>query len=82
MNLKAAMWVNAYLAGQQCGVNPQNIDCVLKFRDDRRFRLDGKVSGGGRFVGEADQWSHPSRQKPIAKRKILERTWTDRKSVV
>jgi len=69
-------YYNPYQAGQECGVREHYIDCVLKFRDDGRFKQDGSVQNTGRFSGGANQWSHPARPKPIAKRRIYERHWT------
>ena len=69
-------YFNQYQAGQECGVRDHNIDCVLKFRDDGRFRQDGSVAYTGIYSGGANQYWHPGRPKPIAKRKINEHHWT------
>jgi len=69
-------YFNSNQAGDECGVRAHNINCVLKFRDDGRFRSDGFVQSAGRFNSGANQWSHPAKPKPIAKRKIYERHWT------
>lgn len=62
-------------AGQQLGVMPHNIDCVLKFNDDGRYKMLQDVPGTGRFAGGGNQYQHPFRPKPIAIRKISERFW-------
>ena len=68
-------YLNAQHAGQSLGVMAHNIDCVLKFADDGMFKSSGIVPGTGRFIGGGNQYEHPLRPKPIAIRKITERTW-------
>jgi hypothetical protein len=68
-------YFNAFEAGQALGVRTHNIDCVLKFKDDGMFRACETVPGTGRFTGGGNQYKHPSRPKPLAYRKITERTW-------
>lgn len=63
------------VAGQALGVMAHNIDTVLRFKDDGRFKSAGYVPSTGRFVGGGKQYAHPERPKPIAKRKIWEKTW-------
>jgi len=62
-------------AGQSLGVMPGNINCVLKFRDDGRFKSVGIVDNSNRFAGGGNQYQHPGRPKPIAKRKIGHKNW-------
>jgi hypothetical protein len=71
-------YFNAHEAGQAVGVMPHYIDCVLLFSDDGLFRPfnEPMVPSTGRFTGGATQYQHPSRPKPIAKRKINELNWT------
>ncbi|MEZ5009411.1 MAG: hypothetical protein R2728_05150 [Chitinophagales bacterium] len=66
---------NAEEAGQQLGVMPHNIDCVLKFRNDGFFQRLENVPSTGRFKGGGDQYQHPARPKPIAMRKINGNQW-------
>lgn len=62
-------------AGQSLGVMPNNINCVLKFKDDGLFKTAGIVPTTNRFTGGGIQFSHPLRPKPIASRKISDRSW-------
>jgi hypothetical protein len=64
------------LAGQALGVMPDNIDCVLKFVDDGRFReYHERVPSTNRFTGGGRQFGHSGRPKPVAVRGIRSRTW-------
>ncbi len=71
-------YFSATTAGQELGVMAHNIDCVLKFSDDGSFKPahPGAVPATGRFTGGGNQYQHPLRLKPIAKRKIGDRNWT------
>lgn len=71
----ATEYYSSYEAGQKLGVMAHNIDCVLKFRDDGRFKQVSDVPSTGRFSGGGIQYQHPGRPKPIAIRKISERSW-------
>ena len=66
---------NSFEAGQNLGVMPHNIDCVLKFKDDGFFKQLQDVPSTGRFSGGGNQYQHPYRPKPIAFRKINDRAW-------
>ena len=68
-------YFNAYEAGPALGVMPHNINCVLKFKDDGLFKNMGIVPYTGRLDGGGIQYSHPMRPKPIAMRKISNRSW-------
>lgn len=68
-------YYNEYQAGQALGVMAHNIDCVLKFSDDGLFKICEEVPTTGRFMGGGIQYLHPFRPKPIAFRKIGERSW-------
>lgn len=67
-------YYSSYQTGQSLGLMAHNIDCVLKFRDDDRFKACNDVPTTGRFIGGGNQYQHPLRPKPIAVRKITERT--------
>lgn len=68
-------YYSPFQAGQELGVMPHNIECVLKFKDDGLFRRYEDVLATGRFIGGGNQYQHPGRPKPIAVRKINERNW-------
>jgi hypothetical protein len=70
-----AEYFDHYVAGQEIGVAPHNIECVLKFRDDGQFRRQNPVSDTVRFRGGGSDYLHPLRIRPIAKRRIKERSW-------
>lgn len=71
-------YFNALQAGERLGVAPHNIEVVLKFEDDGQFRRgpDVAANSGRGFIGGASQYSHSGRPKPVAVRKIKERSWT------
>ena len=73
-------YYNSIEAGNGVGVMPHNIDCVLLFKDDGLFKLFNEPlvpRTGLYYIGEgAPQYWHPLGVKPIAKRKIHDRTWT------
>ncbi len=71
-------YYDSITAGQAVGVMPHNIDCVLLFQDDGKFRpyYQPVVAYSGRFSGGATQFEHPSNPRPVSKRKINSRTWT------
>lgn len=69
-------YYDANTAGQKLGIMPHNINCVLKFRDDGRFRRVEDVPSSNRFYGGGTQFKHPSSPKPVEKRRISERNWT------
>jgi hypothetical protein len=69
-------YYNAFHAGQELGVMPHNINCVLKFIDDGLFeRFYEDVPATPRFFGGGNQYLHPHRPKPIEVRKINEQVW-------
>ena len=68
-------YFNSTTAGQQLGVMAHNINYVLKFNDDGKYKMLHVVPGTGRFSGGGNQYQHPFRPKPIAIRKINERNW-------
>jgi hypothetical protein len=70
-------YYNADEAGQALGVMAHNIDCVLKFSDDEQFKRYSDVPATGRFTGGGNQYQHPERLKPIAKRSIGSRNWIE-----
>ena len=70
-------YFDANEAGQALGVMAHNIDCALKFADDGKFKRYADVPSTGRFTGGGNQYQHPERLKPIAKRSITSRNWID-----
>jgi hypothetical protein len=76
-NFTTNQYYTAHEAGNGLCIQPHYIDCVLLFRDDGNYKYRGIVdSGKGGLPGGGTQYEHPSRPKPIAKRKISERDWT------
>lgn len=69
---------SAHEAGRALGVATPNIDVVLKFNDDVRFKQGPAVAENMSrgFVGGASQYEHPGRPKPVAFRKISDKNWT------
>jgi hypothetical protein len=74
-NFTSTEYFSAWQAGNELGINPHNIDCVLKFTDDGKFIKKGNVQSSNRFSCGGIQYEHPSRPKPVAMRKIAEKTW-------
>ncbi len=72
------VYFSAHQAGRELGVATDNIEVVLKFTNDSRFKSgqDVAVNLSRGFVGGASQYSHPGRPKPVAQRKITEKNWT------
>lgn len=70
-------YFDANVAGQALGVMPHYIDCVLKFEDDGKFKRYSDVPSTGRFTGGGNQYQHPERLKPIAKRSIKSKNWIE-----
>jgi hypothetical protein len=69
-------YYNAFHAGQELGVMPHNINCVLKFKNDGLFkRYYQDVPNTKRFYGGGNQYLHLKRPKPIAMRQIEEQEW-------
>jgi len=66
-------------AGSELGVDPKNVEVVLRFEDDGNYikgpNVDPVPSRG--FVGGATQFEHSGRPKPTAKRKITDSCWTN-----
>jgi len=64
-------------AGAHLGVDPKNIEVVLKFEDDGKFKKGPNVAQtpSRGFIGGATQFEHPGRPKPVAQRKIFDRQW-------
>lgn len=73
------VYTSAAAAGTALGISTDNVDCVLKFADDGKFRKGPPVdkSPGRGFVGGGSQYSNSGKPKPIAVRKITESNWTD-----
>lgn len=74
-NFTSTEYFSARQAGDELGIRPHNIDCVLRFKDDGKFIKKENVQSSNRFSGGGNQYEHPFRPKPIAMRKIGEKRW-------
>lgn len=70
-------YFSANEAGQALGVMPHNINCVLKFINDGRYKQMENVLQTNRFIGGGKQYLHPMRPKPISIRPVTSRIWKD-----